>query len=108
MTSDIFLIDRQDASQPPQLSEPRASPLAQKLELTVPLTLQVLRRSHATRNQKTPKDAQSHLGRRSIVTTMNVYAQEIPASVERDEAATLKGYLRVAPRCPQDENADFF
>jgi integrase len=58
-------------------------PLAEKLGLTVPLTFQVLRRSHATRNQKTPKDAQAHLGHRSIVTTMNIYAQEIPASVKR-------------------------
>jgi integrase len=47
-------------------------PLQEKLELTVPLTFQVLRRSHATRNQKTPKDAQSHLGHKSIVTTMDV------------------------------------
>jgi integrase len=70
-------------------------PLAKKLGLTVPLTFQVLRRSHATRNQKTPKDTQAHLGHRSIVTTMNVYAQEIPASVkrmvERDERQTLAG-----------------
>jgi integrase len=70
-------------------------PLAEKLELTVPLTFQVLRRSHATRNQKTPKDTQAHLGHRSIVTTMNVYTQEIPASVmrvvERDERQTLTG-----------------
>ena len=70
-------------------------PLQKKLELTVPLTFQVLRRSHATRNQKTPKDAQSHLGHKSIVTTMDIYAQEIPASVkrmvERDEADIFAG-----------------
>ncbi len=30
-----------------------------------------------------PKDAQSHLGHESIVTTMDVYAQEIPQSVKR-------------------------
>jgi integrase len=72
-------------------------PLAEKLELTVPLTFQVLRRSHATRNQRTPKDTQAHLGHRSIVTTMNVYTQEIPASVmrvvERDERQTLNWTL---------------
>jgi hypothetical protein len=37
--------------------------------------------------QKTPKDAQSHLGHNSIVTTMDVHAQEIPASVKPDGAA---------------------
>ena len=58
-------------------------PLAKKLELAVPLTFQVLRRSHATRNQKRAKDAQMHLGHRSIVTTMNIYAQEIPESVKQ-------------------------
>ena len=67
-------------------------PLRTKLGLDVPLTFQVLRRSHATRNQRTPKDAQAHLGHRSIVTTMDVYA---PASVrqmvEEDEAAVLMG-----------------
>jgi integrase len=68
-------------------------PLAKKLELTVPLTFQVLRRSHATRNQRRAKDAQLHLGHRSILTTMNVYAQEIPESVkqmvEQDETTIL-------------------
>ena len=42
-------------------------PLREKLKLEVPLTFQVLRRSHATRNQGTPKDAQAHLGHKSIV-----------------------------------------
>jgi integrase len=80
------------------------APLAEKVELTVPLTFQVLRRSHATRNQRTPRDAQSHLGHKSIVTTMNVYAQEIPESVKRmveqDEAAILTGKKPVAPKMP--------
>ena len=70
-------------------------PLRKKLDLDVPLTFQVLRRSHATRNQRTPKDAQAHLGHRSIVTTMDIYAQEVPASVremvDQDEAAVLTG-----------------
>jgi integrase len=74
-------------------------PLRDKLGLSAPLTFQVLRRSHATRNQRRPKDAQTHLGHKSIVTTMNIYAQEIPASVRqmvaKDEAAVLR--LR-APR----------
>jgi integrase len=68
-------------------------PLRKKLGLGVPLTFQVLRRCHATRNQRTPKDAQAHLGHKSIVTTMDIYAQEIPASaremVTQDEAAVL-------------------
>jgi integrase len=76
------------------------APLREKLGLPVPLTFQVLRRSHATRNQKTPKDAQLHLGHKSIVTTMDVYAQEIPESVkrmvERDEADVL-GKSTAAP-----------
>ena len=69
-------------------------PLRDKLGLSVPLTFQVLRRSHATRNQRTPKDAQAHLGHKSIVTTMDIYAQEIPDSVRemvaQDEAAVLR------------------
>jgi hypothetical protein len=65
-------------------------PPAKKLEPVVPLTFQVLRRSHA--NQKRAKEGQMHLGHHSIV--MNVYAQEIPESVkqmvEEDEALMLK------------------
>jgi integrase len=63
-------------------------PLQEKLGLTVPLTFQVLRRSHATRNQLRLKDVQSHLGhKKSITTTANVYAQAVPASV-REMVAT--------------------
>ena len=65
----------------------------QDLELNVPLTFQVLRRSHATRNQKTPKDAQAHLGHKTMTMTLGTYAQAIPESVremvERDEQETL-------------------
>ena len=68
-------------------------PLQEKLGLTVPLTFQVLRRSHATRNQLRLKDVQSHLGHKSITTTANVYAQAVPASVREmvatDEADVL-------------------
>jgi integrase len=64
-------------------------------------TFQVLRRSHATRNQATPKDAQSHLGHKSIVTTMDVYSVEIPESVRRmvtrDEEAILSRRELIAP-----------
>jgi len=35
-------------------------PLEEKLGLTVPLTFQVLRRSHATMNQRRLKDVQAH------------------------------------------------
>jgi integrase len=80
-------------------------PIQEELKLTVPLTFQVLRRSHATRNQARPKDVQSHLGHKSIVTTMNVYAQEIPSSVremiatdEKDVLGALK--KRPAPKLP--------
>ena len=68
--------------------------LEKQLNLTVPLTFQVLRRSHATRNQKTPKDAQAHLGHKTLSMTLGTYAQVIPESVrrmvERDERKTLK------------------
>jgi integrase len=64
-----------------------------ELELGVPLTFQVLRRSHATRNQKTPKDAQAHLGHKTLSMTLGTYAQVIPDSVremvERDEREAL-------------------
>jgi integrase len=69
-------------------------PVREKLGLTVPLTFQVLRRSHAARNQASPKDVQGHLGHASIVTTMGICAQGIPASVkamvEADEVAILR------------------
>jgi hypothetical protein len=104
-------------------------PLAKKLELAVPLTLQVLRRSHATRNQKRAKDAKMHLGHHSIVTTMNIYTQEIPESVkqmvEEDEALVLRrsrrrrpasprapscngASRRMPPRCPQIKNSNIY
>jgi integrase len=80
-------------------------PLREKLRLSVPLTFQVLRRSHATRNQATPKDAQAHLGHKSIVTTMDVYSVEIPDSVRqmvtRDEEKVLgnsPGNSLIAPK----------
>ena len=69
------------------------APLEKELKLTVPLTFQVLRRSHATRNQKTPKDTQAHLGHKTLTMTLGTYAQVIPESVrkmvERDERTTL-------------------
>ena len=75
-------------------------PLRDKLKLPA-LTFQVLRRSHATRNQATPLGAQAHLGHANITTTLGIYAQAIPASVkamvERDEAAILSARERVAP-----------
>jgi integrase len=68
-------------------------PLSEKLELPT-VTFQVLRRSHATRNQAKSKDVQAHLGHKSIVTTLGIYTQEIPASVaamvQADEDAILK------------------
>jgi integrase len=76
-------------------------PLREQLGLSVPVTFQVLRRSHATRNQATPKDVQGHLGHSSIVTTLGVYSQEIPTSVkamvEADEGAILSGSKVIAP-----------
>ena len=78
-------------------------PLEEKLGLSAPLTFQVLRRSHATRTQKNPKDAQAHLGHRNIVTTLGTYVQVIPDSVKKmvqeDEAEVLAevGQLEVAP-----------
>ena len=71
--------------------------------LAVLLTFQVLRRSHATRNQKRAKDAQMHLGHRSIVTTMNIYAQEIPESVKQmveEDEAVLKAKPEQKTRKP--------
>jgi len=68
--------------------------LQEDLKLDMPLTFQVLRRSHATRNQKTPKDAQAHLGHKTLAMTLGIYAQAIPESVremvERDERETLE------------------
>lgn len=79
-------------------------PVRDKLKLPA-LTFQVLRRSHATRNQATAKDAQSHLGHANITTTLGIYAQAVPASVkamvERDEAAILSARGPIAPElCP--------
>jgi integrase len=68
--------------------------LQDDLKLGVPLTFQVLRRSHATRNQKTPKDSQAHMGHKTLTMTLGTYAQAIPDSVremvERDERETLE------------------
>jgi hypothetical protein len=68
--------------------------LQEDLKLDVPLTFQVLRRSHAMRNQKTPKDVQAHLGRKTLAMAIGTYAQAIPESVrelvERDERETLE------------------
>jgi integrase len=73
------------------------APLRDKLNLPV-LTFQVLRRSHATRNQATPRDAQAHLGHKQITTTLGIYAQEVPATVkamvEADETAILSADVR--------------
>jgi integrase len=75
-------------------------PVRDKLKLPV-LTFQVLRRSHATRNQATPRDAQAHLGHKQITTTLGIYAQEVPTSVramvEADEAAILSAHNLIAP-----------
>jgi integrase len=83
-------------------------PIREKLGLTVALTFQVLRRSHATRNQASPKVVQGHLGHASIVTTLGIYAQGIPASVkamvEADESTVLGGNFlpvkQLPPSCP--------
>jgi integrase len=85
-------------------------PISEKLGLTVPLTFQVLRRSHATRNQASPKDVQGHLVHASITTTLGIYAQTVPASVkamvEADETAVLGGKFapisEVAPEMPSE------
>jgi len=73
------------------------APLEKDLKLGVPLTFQVLRRSHATRNQKDPKSVQGHLGHKTLTMSLGVYAQEIPEGVremvERDERETLGGGL---------------
>lgn len=79
------------------------APLQRELGITVPLSFQVMRRSHATRNQARAKDLQSHLGHSSIVTTLGTYAQEIPASVREmvtaDEALiTGKVGPKVGPK----------
>jgi integrase len=85
-------------------------PLRNKLKLSVPLTFQVLRRSHATRNQGTPKAAQSHLGHRNITTTLNIYAQEVPASVKAmvtaDESKILSKRKSFAPKLLPHQNFD--
>jgi integrase len=77
--------------------------LRDRLKLPV-LTFQVLRRSHATRNQATPRDAQAHLGHKQITTTLGIYAQEVPATVkamvEADETAILSGRELIAPKLP--------
>jgi integrase len=69
------------------------APLEKHLNLTVPLTFQVLRRSHATRNQKDPKSVQAHFGHKTLTMSLGVYAQEIPedvrAMVQQDEARVL-------------------
>jgi integrase len=79
------------------------APLRDKLKLPV-LTFQVLRRSHATRNQATPRDAQAHLGHKQITTTLGIYAQEVPATVkamvEADETAILSASELIAPELP--------
>lgn len=79
------------------------APLRDKLKLPV-LTFQVLRRSHATRNQATPRDAQAHLGHKQITTTLGIYAQEVPATVkamvEADETAILSASKLIAPKLP--------
>jgi len=73
------------------------APLRDKLKLPV-LTFQVRRRSHATRNQATPRDAQAHLGHKQITTTLGIYAQEVPATVKAmvaaDELAILTADIR--------------
>jgi integrase len=71
-------------------------PLQKKLGLGVPLTFQVLRRSHATRNQLRLKDVQSHLGHKSIATTANIYTQAIPASVREMVAINEADVLATA------------
>jgi integrase len=75
-------------------------PVRDKLKLPA-LTFQILRRSHATRNQATPKDAQAHLGHKNITTTLGIYTQSIPASVKamvaRDEAVILSASEVIAP-----------
>lgn len=80
-------------------------PVRDKLKLPA-LTFQVLRRSHATRNQSTPKDAQSHLGHSNIQTTMNIYAQAIPASVKAMVATDEAAILSIAPEMHPSENSE--
>lgn len=85
------------------------APMREELKIAVPLSFQVMRRSHATRNQARPKDLQSHLGHGSIVMTLGTYAQAVTASVREmvttDEASVLGTLglvngsgLRLAPR----------
>ena len=85
-------------------------PLRKRLNLLVPLTFQVLRRSHATRNQGTPKAAQAHLGHRNITTTLNIYAQEVPASVKAmvtaDESRILSKGKPFAPNLLPHHNVE--
>jgi integrase len=66
----------------------RVAPIARKLKIAVPVNFQVLRRSFATWNKASLKDAQSVLGHGDIATTANVYAQE----VEVDAAALVANY----------------
>jgi hypothetical protein len=79
------------------------APSRDTLKLPV-LAFQVLRRSHATGNQSTPRDAQAHRGHKQITTTLGIYEQEVPATVkamvEADETAILSASELIAPKSP--------
>jgi integrase len=56
--------------------------IAKQLDIAVPVTFQVLRRSFATRHRNELKDAQDVLGHANYATTTaNVYAQSVAESV---------------------------
>jgi len=61
------------------------------------LTFQSLRRTFATlmQGKGTPKDAQTQLRHKDVLTTMNVYTQPIPESVKRSVEALDSELLRV-------------
>jgi len=62
----------------------RVHPIAKALSITVPINFQILRRTFATNAQGgNPKDGQAHLRHAAIGTTMNIYTQAIPESVQR-------------------------
>ena len=71
-------------------------PLAEKLGVPG-LTFQSLRRSFATlmQGKGTPKDAQTQLRHKDILTTLNVYTQPIPASVKHSVEALDAEFLKI-------------
>ena len=84
----------------------RLKPLAAKLGVQN-LTFQSLRRTFATlmQGKGTPKDAQTQLRHKDILTTLNIYTQPIPESVKRSVEALdseLLAILSEIGRAPEN------